>query len=125
MFEVGRTYSRRDELHRLYGGQQQGGISTPTDQPFIMLFTGESGEQYGYRDGWGESGVFVYTGEGQTGDMVFLRGNRAIREHVQDDKVLARISQMTPFALACNLRQPLENKGVDTFHANVTGEPNG
>ena len=33
---------------------------------------------------------------------------------------LSRISQMTPFALACNLRQPFENKGVDTFHANVT-----
>ena len=38
MFEVGRIYNRRDDLHSPYGGQQQGGISTPTDQPFIMLF---------------------------------------------------------------------------------------
>ena len=88
MFEVGRIYNRREELHGRYGGQWRGGIATPARQPFIMLFTGESGEQYGYRDGWNENGVFLYTGEGQTGDMEFVRGNRAIRDHAQDGKVL-------------------------------------
>ncbi len=88
MFEVGRVYNRRDDLHTRFGGQRQGGISTPADQSFLMLFTGESGEQYGYRDGWNEHGVFLYTGEGQTGNMDFVRGNRAIRDHVQDGKVL-------------------------------------
>ncbi len=52
MFEVGRTYDRRSEIHGPYGGQQQGGISTPKNQPLVFLFTGESGEQYGYKDGW-------------------------------------------------------------------------
>ncbi len=88
MFEVGRVYNRQDDLHGRYGGQRQGGISTPTRQSFLMLFTGKSGEKYGYRDGWNENGVFLYTGEGQTGDMDFVHGNRAIRDHVQDGKVL-------------------------------------
>jgi len=88
MFEVGRTYNRRDDLHHRFRGQQQGGISTPADQPFIMLFTGESGEQYGYRDGWDENGVFLYTGEGQKGDMQFVRGNKSIRDHTQNGKSL-------------------------------------
>ena len=38
---------------------------------------------------------------------------------------LARISQMSCLTLACNLRQPFENKGFDAFHANVIGEPHG
>ena len=64
MFEVGSTYDRRYEIHGQYGGQQPGGISTPKDEPLVFLFTGESGEQYGYKDGWDENGVFLYTGEG-------------------------------------------------------------
>ena len=75
-------------LHEMYGGQRQGGISTPKDQPFVLLFTGRSGEQYGYRDGWDENGVFLYTGEGQAGDMEFRGGNRAIRDHAKDGKDL-------------------------------------
>jgi 5-methylcytosine-specific restriction protein A len=56
--------------------------------PLIFLFTGESGEQYGYEDGWDDNGVFLYTGEGQEGDMEFVRGNRAIRDHALDGKDL-------------------------------------
>ena len=44
MFEVGRVYNRRLEIHEPYGGQQQGGISTPRNCPIMFLFTGESGE---------------------------------------------------------------------------------
>jgi hypothetical protein len=71
MFVLGQTYVRRD-LQRHFGGQAQAGISTPTNQPFILLFTGEQGEQYGYRDGWTKDGVFLYTSEGQVGDMVLV-----------------------------------------------------
>ena len=88
MFEVGKIYNRRNDIHDPYGGQRQGGISTPKDQHFIFLFTGESGEQYGYRDGWDVNGVFLYTGEGQVGDMEFRAGNRAIRDHAVDGKDL-------------------------------------
>jgi 5-methylcytosine-specific restriction protein A len=80
MFEVGHRYRRRD-LHAQYGGQRQGGISTPVSHPLIMLVTGESGTAYGYTDGWEDDGTFRYFGEGQVGDMSFVRGNRAVLEH--------------------------------------------
>jgi len=80
MFVQGEVYRRRD-LHGQFGGQQQGGRSTPSRRPVVLLFTGEAGEQHGYRDGWSKDGVFLYTGEGQRGDMRFSRGNLAIRDH--------------------------------------------
>jgi len=86
-YEAGRTYSRRNDIHGKFGGQQQGGISTPNGLPFIFLFTGEMGEQYGYEDGWSE-GAFIYVGEGQRGDMEFVRGNKAIRDHAINGKEL-------------------------------------
>ena len=87
-FVVGQIYRRR-LLHQEYGGQRQGGISTPRNHPFIFLFTGESGQQYGYQDGYQESsGVFLYTGEGQIGPMQWIRGNQAIRTHQENGKEL-------------------------------------
>jgi 5-methylcytosine-specific restriction protein A len=81
MFNVGQEYRRRD-IHALYGGQEQGGISTPSKHKMIFLFTSHTGEQYGYKDGWVEGeNLFLYTGEGQKGDMTFIRGNKAIRDH--------------------------------------------
>jgi 5-methylcytosine-specific restriction protein A len=87
-FQRGVSYRRRDDVHGKFGGQHQGGISTPRHQPFIFLFTGDEGEAYGYKDGWDPSGVFLYTGEGQEGDMEFSGGNRAIRDHAVDGKDL-------------------------------------
>jgi 5-methylcytosine-specific restriction enzyme A len=88
VFEPARVY-RRQDLHESYGGQRQGGISTPAGFPLIFLFTGASGEQYGYRDGWDETGeIFRYSGEGQAGDMVWVRGNAAIRDHASSGKDL-------------------------------------
>ena len=86
-FDPGIRYRRRD-LHHQYGGQQQGGISTPAKHPLIFLFTGETGEQFGYRDGWESSNTFHYTGEGQIGNMAFVRGNAAIRDHTSTGKDL-------------------------------------
>ena len=79
-WSAGQVYRRRD-IHENFGGQRQGGISTPSVQPVILLFSGESGENYGYRDGIQADGTFWYTGEGQVGDMQWVRGNRAIRDH--------------------------------------------
>jgi 5-methylcytosine-specific restriction protein A len=87
MFEQGREY-RRIDLHKLYGGQGQGGISTPSQYPLIFLFTGEVGEHYGYADGWTNDRLFFYVGEGQQGEMQFVRGNAAIRDHTVDGKDL-------------------------------------
>ena len=49
MFEIGQIYHRQQQIHDVYGGQRQGGISTPATAPFVFLFTGDTGEQYGYR----------------------------------------------------------------------------
>lgn len=83
-----RVYNRRRDIHAVYGGQQQGGICTPSQHPVVIVFTGSSGEQHGYADGWSPEGTFRYFGEGQVGDMVFERGNRAVRDHVLDGKDL-------------------------------------
>lgn len=85
MFKKGQHYRRRD-IHNLYKGQEQGGISTPANHPMIMIFTGESGQQYGYEDGWINEELFYYTGEGQRGQMEFKAGNKAIRDHKQAGK---------------------------------------
>jgi 5-methylcytosine-specific restriction protein A len=52
------------------------------------LFTGDSGSAYGYADDWIDDGVFLYVGEGQIGDMQFVRGNKAIRDHAKNGKEL-------------------------------------
>ncbi len=82
----GSTYLRK-ELVVTYGGQLQAGIWTPKDFPVIFLFSGDSGKAYGYHDDWID-GVFVYTGEGQSGPMTFTGGNKAIRDHRENGKDL-------------------------------------
>ena len=85
-FKVGQIYNRRRDLHDRYGGQRQGGMSTPQQHPVIFLFTGEGGAQHGYRDEFKPDGTYHYTGEGQRGDMAFARANRALRDHQIDGK---------------------------------------
>ncbi len=87
-FTPGRTYSRREEIHKKYGGQWQSGIATPADQPCIFIFTSGSGEQFGYRDEFKSDGVFWYTGEGQVGDMSMTGGNLALRDHARAGKAI-------------------------------------
>ena len=84
-FQVGEIYIRKD-IHDEYGGQRQGGISTPSGYPIIFLFSGESGEQYGYDDGFQSTDLFQYYGEGRFGDMKMERGNSAIASHHQHGK---------------------------------------
>lgn len=94
MYEVGRLYNRRNEIHGMLGGQQYGGISTPRDHNVVILFTGEAGVKFGYSDGLTEEGVFEYVGEGQLGDMKFTGGNKAIRDHVENGKDLLLFSSL-------------------------------
>jgi 5-methylcytosine-specific restriction protein A len=86
---VGQIY-KRTALHDYFGGQRQNGISTPSNSDTILIFSGSSGESFGYQDGWldDDRTVFQYTGEGQEGDMVFTKGNSAIRDHLENDKRL-------------------------------------
>ena len=113
-------YRRRD-LHAAFGGQRQGGISTPSDR--ILLFTGFSGAQNGYNDGWSE-GVFCYFGEGQVGDMPWSRGNKAIRDHQLDNRDLCLFEMLdqprshvrfvgTFYAASWEYRQAPDRAGID------------
>lgn len=52
----------------------------------IMLFSGESGGKYGYKDEFQPDGTFWYTGEGTIGDMTMTRGNAAIKNHLENNK---------------------------------------
>ena len=91
-FTVGAVYDRRRHIHGPYGGSFQSGIAPSSMVDAIFIFTGETGSQYGYADQEVVTAQgarsFSYTGEGQIGDMEFVRGNRAILEHSNDGRAL-------------------------------------
>ncbi len=87
-FEVGHVYRRKTDIHDVFGGQSQGGISTPAAHPLVFLITGESGSTYGYSDRFTEDGTYWYTGEGQVGDQKMAVGNAAIKHHEERGKTL-------------------------------------
>jgi 5-methylcytosine-specific restriction protein A len=86
-FEEGKVYNRRADIHVKFGGQQQGGIITPSQHSLVIIITGEEGLVHGYDDRTRDDGVFEYFGEGQVGDMVLQRGNLAIASHAADERV--------------------------------------
>jgi hypothetical protein len=85
VFEEGKIY-RRSQIHDQYGGNRQSGISPSARYPYIFIFTGAEGKQYGYKDRWENNNVFSYTGEGQVGDMQLTKGNLALLEHLPKGK---------------------------------------
>jgi 5-methylcytosine-specific restriction protein A len=87
-FTPGKIY-KRSTIHDSFGGNRQSGISPSKKSNSVFIFTGESGEQFGYTDSWDIAReVFTYTGEGQTGDMSMNSGNAAIKDHVQAGRAL-------------------------------------
>lgn len=88
MFKVGKEYKRKEDIHAIYGGQSQSGISTPKNHPVIFIFTSDTGERHGYKDEYRDDGLFWYTGEGQTGDMKMISGNKALSEQAQNEKTI-------------------------------------
>lgn len=90
LLESGDIVLRRS-VHDAYGGQQQGGISTPRGRNDIFIFTDPaSGARYGYDrfEGLREDGSYSYTGEGQYGAQQFVRGNRSLRDCARDGKTI-------------------------------------
>lgn len=64
LLEPGDTV-RRGSVHDAYGGQRQGGISTPRDSRHILIFTNPAaGEDFGYAqyEGLREDGSYAYDG---------------------------------------------------------------
>lgn len=83
-FELGAVYDRKTDIHHHFGGSHQPGIAPSSTFPAIFIFTGESGEQHGYTDDWPDDDTCLYTGEGKTGPMSLIKGNRAIADHVKN-----------------------------------------
>lgn len=80
---------RRVELHDRYGGSRQGGICPSKVTHNVIVFTDpKTGPRYGYVDSWAVDDVFVYTGEGQSGDQEMDHGNKALLEHRQDRRAI-------------------------------------
>jgi hypothetical protein len=80
---------KRVELHRQFGGRRQGGISPSKQSANVFLFTDQKrGALHGYiYDGYhDDDGFYHYTGEGQYGDQRMAQGNRAIRDHNDEDR---------------------------------------
>lgn len=96
--------ARRKTVHQIYGGQEQGGISTPADHRNTLLFSDPDGANYGYTDGWKDDGSYHYTGQGTEGDQRFTSTNRAVLDeqraiHVFEtakDTVVRYLGQFSP-----------------------------
>jgi len=85
IFILNKVY-KRSQIHDEFGGNRQGGIAASASYPFIFIFSGDAGHQHGYKDQWENENVFSYTGEGQVNNMAFVRGNLALRDHIQNGK---------------------------------------
>lgn len=87
-FIPGQVYNRRLDIHDRFGGQQQGGIITPANHNVVIVITGDQGLEHGYADKFDVDGSLLYFGEGQYGDMQFVRGNKQLRDHHSNGKTL-------------------------------------
>jgi len=87
MFQVGRVYSRVDDLQAKYGGQRMGGAMTPKGKPYIFLLPTDHGRETGYTEHW-QGDVLHMSGSGRSGDQEMKGLNRATRDHEADDKAL-------------------------------------
>lgn len=87
-YVVGALYNRRIHIHERFGGSRQSGITKSSTGNFVFAFTSLSGARHGYMDFWDDAGAFHYFGEGQSGDMELVRGNRAIGFHKKEGRRL-------------------------------------
>jgi 5-methylcytosine-specific restriction protein A len=47
VFERGKMYHRRTDIHARFGGNAQSGIAPCGEHPYVFLFTGPAGEAFG------------------------------------------------------------------------------
>jgi len=96
VFVPGEAY-RRAAWHELFGGQRQSGIVMPRLARAVFLFATPRGPESGDEDGWTSDGRFyLYTGEGQVGDMTLTGGDRAIAAHGEEGKALHLFQHVRP-----------------------------
>ncbi|WKK70539.1 hypothetical protein Q0F99_11785 [Rathayibacter oskolensis] len=77
------TRMTRREVHAKFGGDWQRGISVPKDRRNVLVFTDPvAGAEHGYdvHEGLTPEGIFLYTGEGPSGDQELNYSNRTLRD---------------------------------------------
>jgi 5-methylcytosine-specific restriction protein A len=115
-------YNRRQDIHAKYGGNRQSGICPTFNHNYIFIFSGKSGTLHGYQDGWDNDMIFSYTGQGQSGDMTFTRGNLALKDHLKNGKrVFLFESESKGFV---RFKSELELYDVDYFDTKDTSGAN-
>lgn len=104
LFFTGRTYDRKEDIHRVYGGNMQAGIITTKDGP-VFLISAPSGAVHGYHgysDQTREDGILEYTGQGRTGDQKFNKTNLSVLCHSENGKELLHFTQIKAGKLQFN-----------------------
>jgi len=85
------AFIERKQLHKRYGGREQGGISPCDRSPNVFLFMNKRrGTENGYiYDGvQKDKRILYYTGEGRYGNQQMIQGNRVIRDHKNEKRSL-------------------------------------
>ncbi|WP_344411979.1 hypothetical protein [Amycolatopsis minnesotensis] len=123
-------------MHERFGGQQQGGIATPSRSKRVLLFEYPEGAAYGYNyDGWQPGGSYHYTGQGTEGDQTFTALNSAVLDSGRElhlfketaDTVLTYLGQFTPDLTEPYRREDApdrneEMRSVLVFHLRPVGD---
>lgn len=80
--QVGEVVNRK-ALHKRYGGQEQGGISSAPGSNMVFLFADpKRAKKHGYVDGWGDDERYHYCGQGREGDQSVTSNNKVLLNHV-------------------------------------------
>ncbi|MFC9849869.1 hypothetical protein [Streptomyces prasinus] len=90
--KVGEVVTRRD-LHARFGGTPQGGISPSTRAQMVMAFVTEQPAPDDFT-GWGEDGIFHFSGAGIHGDQEMTRGNLALLRHREQGRAVHLFHQL-------------------------------
>ncbi|UNO42139.1 restriction endonuclease [Streptomyces sp. MST-110588] len=90
--KVGEVVARRD-LHARFGGTPQGGISPSTQARMVMAFVAERPTPDDFT-GWGDDGIFHFSGVGMHGDQEMTRGNLALLRHKEQGRAVHLFHQL-------------------------------
>lgn len=88
--EPGEFLGRRERME-IWGGAMYGGIEPSTTSPNLFLYTDAVASlASGYSfDGWNDSrDIYQYTGEGPYDDQQFVAGNKGLRDHKEDERII-------------------------------------
>ena len=72
------------------------GINITEHSIVLISSIGKENGSFVYHDHWDENGDYIYSGEGQVGDMYMARGNEAIKDAAKNGKDLYLFVKFSP-----------------------------